>query len=390
MSLSVQTPLKGEITQPGKKILFFASADWFFCSHFLERAISARRAGFDVLVITNVDQHSNKILEAQLRLFHIPMRRRSLNPFAAAITLLRVLFVLYKERPDLIHNIAIKPILIGSLASRIFGCREVVNAIIGGGYAFTSMDLIAKIIRPILVLSMRALLNPVGSRVVFENRDDLLEFVQKGIVRQEDSVLIRGAGVDPKKFKAPEGLDEPPIVILGARLLWDKGIGEFVSAAKFLRQRGVKARFVIVGQRDIDNRACIDATTLDTWGRDGSVEFWGFRDDMPQVLSQASIACLPSYREGLPKFLLESMAASLPCVTSDVPGCREAVRDGDNGYLVPARNAVALADALEILLLNPTLSKVMGERGRSRIETEFSARTVNEQTLSLYREMLAN
>jgi glycosyltransferase involved in cell wall biosynthesis len=390
MSQFVEICTKGKTTKPRRKILFFVSADWFFCSHFIERAIAARREGFDVLVLTNVDRHGNKILEAQLRLFHIPMRRRSLNPFAAAIILFRVLHVFYKERPDLIHNVAIKPVLIGSLAARILGCREVVNAVVGGGYAFTSMHLMVRIFRPALVFFMRALMNPLGSRVVFENRDDLLDFVQKRIVRLEDSFLIRGAGVDPIKFKAPEVLNEPPLVILAARLLWDKGIGEFVAAAKFLSQRGVKARFVIVGQRDADNRACIDVATLDAWSNDGAVEFWGFREDIPQILSQASVACLPSYREGLPKFLLESMAASLPCVTTDVPGCREAVRDGNNGFLVPVRNVVALADALATLILNPILCKEMGERGRLRIESEFSLRTVNEKTLSLYREMLAN
>lgn len=390
MSQFVKTSSKGKTTQPRRKIIFFVSADWFFCSHFIERAITARLEGFDVLVLTNVNRHGNLILEAQLRLFHIPMRRRSLNPFAAAIALFRVLLVFYKEKPDLIHNVAIKPVLVGSLAARLLGCREVVNAVVGGGYAFTSMHLMVKIFRPVLVFFMRVLMNPLGSRVVFENRDDLLDFVQKRIVRLEDSVLIRGAGVDPRKFKAPEKLDGPPLVILAARLLWDKGIGEFVAAAKFLSQRGVKARFVIVGQRDIENRACIDTTTLDVWRNDGTVEFWGFREDVPQVLSQASIACLPSYREGLPKFLLESMAASLPCVTTDVPGCREAVRDGDNGFLVPVRNVVALAGALETLLLNPTLRREMGERGRLRIESEFSLRMVNEKTLSLYREMLAN
>jgi glycosyltransferase involved in cell wall biosynthesis len=390
MSQFLQTPTNKKTTQPRRKILFFVSADWFFCSHFIERAIAARSAGYDVLVLTNVDQHSNKILQSHLRLFHVPMMRRSLNPFAAGITLLRVFFIFYKERPDLIHNVALKPILIGGLAARVLGCREVVNAVIGGGYALTSVHLMVRIFRPILILLMRALMNPLGSRVVFENRDDLHDFVQKRIVRQVDSVLIRGAGVEPNNFKAPEGLDGPPLVIIAARLLWDKGISEFVSAAKFLRQRGVKARFVIVGQRDVDNRACIDATTLEAWKNDGTVEFWGFREDIPQILSQASIACLPSYREGLPKFLLESMAASLPCVTSDVPGCREAVHDGYNGFLVPVRNAVALADALETLLLNPILSKAMGERGRLRIESEFSLRTVNEKTLSLYREMLSN
>lgn len=179
------------------------------------------------------------------------------------------------------------------------------------------------------------------------------------------------------------------MVVLVARLLWDKGIGEFVEASRALRQRGVSARFVVVGDADPENRACIDHGTLDAWRSDGAVEWWGFRTDIPQILAQASIACLPSYREGLPKSLLEAMAAGLPCVTTDVPGCREAVRHDDNGLLVPARDASALAEAIAHLLAHRELAQKMGARGRQRLEQEFSAQQVNASTLSLYREMLS-
>jgi glycosyltransferase involved in cell wall biosynthesis len=178
-------------------------------------------------------------------------------------------------------------------------------------------------------------------------------------------------------------------VVLVARLLWDKGIGEFVEAARILRLRGAKARFVIVGDPDFDNRACINSMTLEAWKTEGVIELWGFRSDIADVLTEANIACLPSYREGLPKSLLEAMAAGLPCITTDVPGCREAVRDGDNGLLVPAKDASALANAIEHLLLNPDVAQIMGTRGRERLEQEFSSRQVNEKTLTLYRELLS-
>lgn len=181
----------------------------------------------------------------------------------------------------------------------------------------------------------------------------------------------------------------PPLVVLAARLLWDKGVGEFVGAARILRKRGLNARFVIVGAPDPENRACIDSSTLETWRIEGAVEFWGFRSDIPQVLAGASIACLPSYREGLPKSLLEAMAAGLPCVATDVPGCREAVIDGENGLLIPVKSASSLADAIELLLRNPELAEKMGERGRARVEQEFSTRKVNERTLALYEDIIA-
>ncbi|WP_153133167.1 glycosyltransferase family 4 protein [Dechloromonas hortensis] len=370
------------------KLLFFVTVDWFFCSHFLGRAIAAREAGYEVLVLTDVDRHGDIVRNAGLRLLPLPIRRSSLNPFGALLALVRILSVYRKEQPDLIHHVALKPILLGGLAACFIGCHRVINAVVGGGYAFTSQHPFALMLRPFLKVGLRLLLNPQGSRVVFENSDDLSSFVEAGLVRRRDSSLIRGAGVEPDRFQSGFSEDRLPTVVLVARLLWDKGIGEFVEAARVLGLRGVKARFVIVGEIDPDNRACIDSATLEAWKAQGVVELWGFRSDIPQVLREATVACLPSYREGLPKSLLEAMAAGLPCVTTDVPGCREAVRDGENGLLVPAKNVPALADALECLLRNPELARKMGECGRKRLEQEFSAQYVNERTLALYKEML--
>jgi glycosyltransferase involved in cell wall biosynthesis len=297
--------------------------------------------------------------------------------------------VYHREKPDIIHQVAIKPILLGSLAASLLGCQRVVNAVVGGGYAFTSNSYLARILRPFLTLCLKFLLKRPGSKVVFENVDDLDSFAVSGLARREDSVLIRGAGVDPSQFQVRDKKFIVPIVVLVARLLWDKGIGEFVEAARILRLRGAKARFVIVGDPDFDNRACINSMTLEAWKTEGVIELWGFRSDIADVLTEANIACLPSYREGLPKSLLEAMAAGLPCITTDVPGCREAVRDGDNGLLVPAKDASALANAIEHLLLNPDVAQIMGTRGRERLEQEFSSRQVNEKTLTLYRELLS-
>ncbi len=371
-----------------KTLLFFVSEDWFFCSHFLERAKAARNAGHNVVILTRVNQHAVAIENAGLRLIHFDFDRRGMNPFTGLRTLMRIVSIYRKERPLLVHQVALKPILLGSLAARIVRIPYVVNAVVGAGYAFISTKLAMRILRPLLLFLIRILLNPPRSKVVFENTDDLSAYVQNGLVRKNDAVLIRGAGVKPEVFQPNSKKEHPPIIVLGARLLWDKGIGEFVEVARLLRQRGTEARFVIIGNIDPDNRACIDDATLEAWKVEGAVELWGFRSDIPQLLAAATIACLPSYREGLPKFLLEAMAAGLPCVTTDVPGCREAIRHGDNGFLVPAKNTHALADALERLLHNPELIRQMGGRGRQRLEQEFSAQHVNDSTLALYREIL--
>lgn len=370
------------------KLLFFVTVDWFFCSHFLGRAVAAQQAGYEVIVLTRVEQHGEIIRDAGFRLLPLKISRSSVNPLAALRAVIHVVRVYRAESPDIVHHVALKPILLGALAARLVGLHRVVNAVVGGGYAFSSGRLLARLIRPLVITGLKLLLNPQGSKVVFENKDDLESFSRIGLVRIPDSVLIPGAGVDPGQFRPSVGAHDPPVVVLVARLLWDKGVGEFVEAARMLRQRDVSARFVILGEPDPENRACIDAATIDYWKVKGIVELWGFRSDIPQVLAASSIACLPSYREGLPKSLLEAMAAGLPCVSTDVPGCREVVRDGDNGLLVPPKNPSALADALEILITSPELAIRMGKRGRERLEQEFSEQQVNSSTLALYREML--
>ena len=372
---------------PPPKILFFVAVDWFFCSHFLERALAAKCAGFDVVVVTHVDRHGPEIEAAGLRLIALDIDRRTLNPLATFKTLAALLRIYRGERPTLVHQVALKPILLGSLTARLCRIRHIVNAVVGGGYLLTAQSWIARIMRPALKMLLKMLLNPKGSKVVFENADDLTSFVSLGQVRAEDAVLIRGAGVDPRWYRQPLPSD-PPIVLMAARLLWDKGLGEFVEAARILRSSGVKARFVVAGDRDPGNRASVDAATLAAWVQEGVAEFWGFQEDMTSLLAQTSIACLPSYREGLPKSLLEAMASGLPCVTTDVQGCREAVRDGDNGLLVPAYDPQALAAALRSLLEQPALRARMGRRGRERINAEFASSLIIEQTLTLYRTML--
>lgn len=369
------------------KLLYFVSVDWFFCSHFLSRAVAARDAGYEVIVLTHVAESGGRIEAAGLRPIPLKIDRRSLSPVAGLLTFLRVWRVFREEKPMLVHQVALKPILLGSLAARLCGISRVVNAVVGGGYLFSSETHTAKCLRSMLGLALKWLLNPRGSRVVFENPDDLADFVREGCVRQEDAVLIRGAGVESGKYPPASVVSSTPLVLLAARLLWDKGIGEFIDAARQLRQAGVEARFVVAGGTDLGNRASIDKATLEAWRNEGVVEFWGFRTDMPEVMAQASIACLPSYREGLPKVLLEAMAAGLPCVSTDVPGCREAVRHRDNGLLVAPRDARALAHALATLIKDVEMRVRMGRRGRERVEAEFSSGRVILQTLALYEDV---
>jgi glycosyltransferase involved in cell wall biosynthesis len=360
--------------------------DWFFVSHFLERAVAARDAGYDVTVLANDNGHSAAIRDAGLGFEPVAFVRRRVNPLAELATVRRIAALYRQIKPDLVHHVALKPILYGTIAAQQAGIRRIINAPVGMGFVFTSQSVKSKVLRPLVTAALRRLLNPPGSSVVFENPDDRDEFVRKGAARLPDSVLIRGAGVNLAEF-SPAAEPPPPVTVaLVARMLWDKGIGEFVEAARALQPTG--ARFRLIGATDSHNPAAIPETQLRAWAEECVVEWLGHRTDVPALLREAHIACLPSYREGLPKSLLEAAASGLPIVAADVPGCREAVRDGENGFLVPARDAVALAGALKQLIDDPELRRQFGAAGRRRAETEFASEIVIRETLALYARML--
>ncbi len=364
------------------KLLFLVTEDWYFVSHRLPLAVAAREAGFDVVVATREGMHGQVIRDAGLKFIPFELSRRGGNPLAEITKLTR----LYRsERPAIVHHVALKPVLYGSLAARLVGVTQVVNAVAGLGWLFTSGGLAARTVRPVVRGLLARLLAASGSRTIVQNPDDQALLVRSGVPKDRLR-LIRGAGVDTAAFSPAE---EPPAfvtVVLAARMLWDKGVGEFVAAAKHLHDEGVFARFVLVGEPDSANPASVPEASLRAWhGQDG-IEWWGQRADMSAVLKQAHIACLPSYREGLPKSLLEAAACGLPIVTTDTPGCREVVTDGDNGFLVPVKEVDALAAALRKLIIDASLRRLMGGRGRARALAEFSLESVIVQTLAVYQE----
>lgn len=367
-----------------KKILYLITEDWFFCSHFIERAVAARESGYDVVVVTREGAHGKQIRDAGLRLVPIEIQRRGVNPFKELGTLLRVLCIYRTERPDIAHHIALKPIFYGSFVSRLMHLKNIVNAPVGMGFIFSSGSVLARILRPFVNCAMRFLLNPLGSRVVFENQDDLANAVSTGRVRKVDAVLIRGAGIDLNAFPMRAEPEGKVTVVLTARMLWDKGIGEYVAAARLLLQRQIQARFLLVGAPDAGNPAAISLSQLEEWKSEGVVDWLGHRQDIPAILATSHIVCLPSYREGLPKSLLEALAAGKPVVTTNVPGCREVVEHEENGLLVPPKEVLPLADALALLIADAELRQKLGAKGRLRAEQEFSSGKVIDATLDLY------
>ena len=377
-----------EFSMTKKTIVYFVTEDWYFCSHRLSLAVAARNAGFIVYVVTRVFSHGDEIRAAGLKLVPVELSRRSKNP-ATELALIRELTRIYKRlEPDIVHHVALKPVIYGSIAARLANVPHVVNAMAGLGYLYASNNATARLARPLVKTLMRVLLNNTRTRVILQNPDDVALMTDSGTIRPERITLIRGSGVDPDVFRSVPELPGSQTVMLASRLLWDKGVGEFVEAAEILRAEGYEARFVLVGDGDDANPASIDAATLDAWKRDGSVEFWGRRNDMPDVLARAHVVCLPSYREGVPKVLIEAASCGRAIVTTDAPGCREIVRHGVNGLLVPIRDAAALADAIRTLLDDPALRARMGKAGREIVKKEFTVEAVVEATLDVYENLL--
>jgi glycosyltransferase involved in cell wall biosynthesis len=371
--------------QGGPQILFVVNACWFFVSHRLPLARAAQRQGFTVHVAASPDETTAQLEAAGIRFHPLPFSRKGRHPLRELRTFLSLLALYRRLRPDLVHHVTIKPILYGGVAARIARIPAVVNAVAGLGYTFLAKGQVASIFRDLVRFGYRKALSHSNQTVIFQNDDDRREFVSRGLVAPGETALIRGSGVDPDEFSPAETRPGRPLVVLPARLLWDKGVAEFVRAAAILKARGVEARFVLVGEPDPHNPASVWDADLESWSASGVVEAWGRSDDMPSVLRRAHIACLPSYREGLPRALLEAAASGLPIVTTDVPGCRDVVRDGYNGYLVPPREAHALADALEKLIVSPGERELMGRRGRALVLEQFTLDHVVSETLKLYR-----
>lgn len=372
-----------------KKLLFLVTEDWYFCSHRLPPARAAQAAGYDIVVATCVAQRGAEISAEGFRVVPIGLRRRSRNPLREIAAIVEIVQLYRRERPDIVHHVALKPVLYGSLAALLVRRPAVVNALAGMGFLFTSGSRLATVLRAAVSRVFRVLLNAGRNVLILQNPDDMAMLVSGGLVTASRVRLIRGSGVDIGRFRPTREPVGIPLVMLASRMLWDKGVGEFVAAAGMLRARGVAARFVLVGDGDADNPASIPDDQLRAWHDSGVVECWGRCDNMPEALAQAHIVCLPSYREGLPKVLLEAAACARPLVATDAPGCREIVRHGENGLLVPLRDAASLAEAIEQLVDDPALRLRMGETGRQMVESEFSEARVAQQTLAVYREMCA-
>ncbi len=372
-----------------KTLVFLITEDWFFASHFLKRALAAKAAGWHVIMVAHSDAASASIEAAGIEVVPVDFSRRRINPFPEVLFVLKLARLYRRLKPDLVHHIALKPILVGGFAARISGVPAIINAPVGLGFVFSSDRVLAKILKPFVSFMLRLTLSPRNARIIFENPDDLAELARRGIVRPGAATIIRGAGVDIVEFAPAPEPPTPVRVILIARMIREKGIGDFVEAARILRAGKLEAVFLLVGAPDAGNPNTVTEAELRAWEAEGLVRWLGPRNDVAALLREAHIACQPStYREGLPKSALEAMAAGKPLVATDIPGCREAIVHEETGLLVPASDPAALAEALARLINAPELRARMGVAGRRRAERYFADAIICRETLLVYEALV--
>lgn len=372
-----------------RTLMFVVNVDWFFLSHRLPIALEALRQGYEVHIATGLTDRLDELRRHGLVVHPLALDRSSAGVGNAWRTMVELWRVFRAVRPDVVHLVTIKPVLLGGLVARLAGVPAVVAAISGLGFVFVAQGAKAKGRRLLVGLLYRLALGHRNLKVIFQNPDDRSSLAKVMYLTDNKVAMIRGSGVDLTQYKhtpLPSGL---PVVLLAARLLADKGVREFVQAARLLKQRGVSVRFCLVGTVDPANPTSLTDAELAQWVSEEVVEVWGHRSDMPQVLAAAQIVVLPSYYgEGLPKVLIEAAACGRVVVTTDHPGCRDAIDPGMTGVLVPVRNAEALADAIEGLINEPVHCQMMGNAGRALAERAFDVRQVVAAHLRIYQELI--
>ena len=370
------------------KILFIIVEDRYFLSHRLHLAQYAIKKGYQVGLLCKISKHKEFLENEGIQVFDWSLVRGSFNLFFEIKAIYEILITLLKFAPDVLHAVALKPVIYASFASKLVFLKSRVFALGGLGFIFSSDKILAKLLRPLIVLVLKFTFSGNKSRLIIQNIDDKRTLINLKVIRDEKIDLIKGAGVDMKIFSFIKEPSQIPEVILPARLLWDKGVGEFVLAADILKKRGINAKFTLLGETDPHNPECIPDDQIEDWKKEGAVDVAGFQDDMAKCIQNCAVVCLPSYREGLPKSLLEAASCGRPIVTTDVPGCREIVQDGVNGYLVPSKNPDLLAEALSRLLTDRKLREVMGLKGREFVERGFSAEIVAIKTEKIWNSLL--
>lgn len=375
-----------------KKLLFLVNDLSFFISHRLPIAEISIKEGFQVVIGYGEIGRANPtfLKKKGFKLRFVPIYRGSVNLIQEIKTFYNIWKFLKKERPDIVHLITIKPYLYGGIISRFINIKGVVSAVSGLGTIFISKKFRIRFLRFFLIPFYKLAFRHKNQITILQNKDDLKLLVKYKILINSKIRLLKGSGVkleNFKNFKEPTGI---PIVCFAGRLLRDKGVFEFVSAAFLLKKKKLKARFYLAGDIDTKNPTSLDLKDMEKLKKKKYIKTLGFKRNISKLYANSNIICLPSYREGLPKSLIEAAAASRAVVTTNVPGCRDAIIPNKTGLLVPVRNSQKLANAIEFLIKNPQKRILMGKAGRKFAEKEFAIKKIAQSHINIYQELHNN
>lgn len=370
------------------KMLFTVTEDWAFCSHRLPTAFAARDAGYDVVVVARMGEHQKQIEALGFRTVPWAIKRESLNPFSELSALLDLIRIYKQEQPDVSYHVAVKSIMYGSIAARQAKVAHTINLFSGMGVVFISTAPKFRLIRSIITPILRWALAPKTARLQVQNRDDKALLNGLGISSPDHTDLIPGSGLDMENFPlTPEPPKTTPKALVVSRMLWDKGIGELMEAARLLKSRNVDIDIELVGAPDPANPASISEAQLKAWQDEGLMTWLGQRSDVADLIKNSHIAVLPSYREGMPRSLLEAASIGRPLVAFDTPGCRDLVHDEENGLLLEFPEINDLARALEHLATDAGLRKRMGAQAHQDIKSTYCTTAIQAQLKGIFENL---
>ena len=360
----------------------------FFYSHFMPMAKAVQRAGWDVWIVAELNDSPQRVIDAGMK--YIPLKQAGghWNICGNVRSLIGIWSALRFVKPQLVHFIYLKNVLIGTILARSVRIPAVIGAVTGLGSLFAQNRLIFRFLRCVVIILFRIGFAHQNSVLALENPDDRAYFVSKHVVPEERTVIIPGAGVEADEIRPSPEPQGTPIILCAARMIHDKGIIEISAASRLLRKRGVRFELWLAGGTDDGNPSSITVKELKIIEAEGTAKWLGHREDVISLLGLASIFCLPTYyREGLPRVLVEASAAGLPIITTDVPGCREVVTTGVNGFLVPPCDVTALADALQNLLESPEMRSRMRVASRQIFEEKFTSASVRAALNQCYARL---
>ena len=367
-----------------KKIVFFVATDRYFITHRLNLAIKAVESNYQVFLITSKtsNKYIKNITDNNIKVYDIKLHRSNLNIFSEIVFFFKFLKCLFLIKPDIIHNVALKPVVYGSLASFLLRIKLTVNAIAGTGIIFNKINktnfFLQKFIKFILSKSLKK------GTVIVQNDSDKNFIIKLGIEKKK-IIMQNGVGINLNKYRNEAKLANKPRILLASRLLWSKGVGDYVEAIKILNKKQNSFIFLLAGFSDLENPDHIKEKFIKEWEDKKLLVFLGWVEDMPKLLSSIDIFCLPSYYgEGVPKSLIEAIASSIPCITTDTPGCRITVQNNENGFLVPIMNPKEIAISIEKIIESDFIYSRMSKKSRLLAENKFNEDTIINQTLKIY------